>query len=512
MKLLLGFLTLFASGHAPAATINTYAGNGSGCASPTGAGGPATATCIFFPYSVALDSLGDVYFGGGGGINRVEASTGNLYIYTVPSGPAPLGDGGPAASAYMSSFDLVFDSADNLYVADTANHRVRKIHRTSGIVSTFAGNGLSITAGDGGQASAAALDGPYSLAVDEAHGRVYIGCKSSVRWVDLSNGTIQTYVNIPGVQPSSASIMDVARLCLNAQGDLFVTDYWRQVVWKVAYSNQALSIVAGTLNGFGCPNGDGGPATSGCLSDPSSCVLDAAGDLFICDSLANRVRRVDAVTGIISTVAGTGAIGYSGDGGPATAAQVSFPTDIAMAPNGDYYLADMFNYRVRFVSLFGPPTATATPSPTFTMSPTPSATRTVTASFSASPSPSSSPTITPSPSISPTFTISPTLTPAPDALLLHLFSANPAPAANEVWLPYSISAASDVDIQVWTLAGEKARGWRAGWRAVGLHEERWDLKNEAGASVGSGVYIYRIRARSSAAEEKSDFAKCAVAR
>lgn len=162
------------------------------------------------------------------------------------------------------------------------------------------------------------------------------------------------------------------------------------------------------------------------------------------------------------------------------------------------------------------PTFSVTPTITLTRTLTPTLTLTntfsITQTFSVSPTFSVTPTISFSPTFSMTSTITPTLTPTPRPLQLKLLPANPDPAATEAWLPYFLSTDADVDIQVWTVAGEKVRGWTAGWRLAGYREERWDLMNEAANKVGSGIFIYRIRARSPAGEEKFDFAKCAVSR
>jgi hypothetical protein len=156
------------------------------------------------------------------------------------------------------------------------------------------------------------------------------------------------------------------------------------------------------------------------------------------------------------------------------------------------------------------PTVTCTPTQTET--PTVTATGTITPTFTISETFSMTATFSASPTFSPTRTITPTFTPTPIPLLLKLLPANPDPAGTEAWLPYHLSTDAEVDIQVWTVSGERVRGWDAGWRLAGYREERWDLQNEAGNAVGSGVFIYRIRAVSAYNETKQDFSKCAVAR
>jgi hypothetical protein len=166
------------------------------------------------------------------------------------------------------------------------------------------------------------------------------------------------------------------------------------------------------------------------------------------------------------------------------------------------------HFSVAYVDGFAfiPPTATptATPSATPTASPTPSVTETRT--------PSSTPTISPTFSITPTFTITPTWTPTPPPLTLALHSPNPNPAHDGIWLPYGLGTDSQVDVKVWTVAGEPVRSWEDGFQRMGIKESYWDLKNAAGTMVGSGIYIYAIRARSPAGEERREFGKLAVAR
>jgi hypothetical protein len=160
-------------------------------------------------------------------------------------------------------------------------------------------------------------------------------------------------------------------------------------------------------------------------------------------------------------------------------------------------------WSVSFTSTISP-TLTATPS----YSPTATMTATTTCSFTQTLSVTHSPTTT----VTFTPTITPTLTPTPRPLLLKLLPPNPSPARDKSWLPYFLSTDADVDIEVWTMAGEPVRILHPGWRLAGYREDVWDLKNEAGNPVGSGIFIYRLRARSGRGETQQDFGKCAVAR
>lgn len=183
---------------------------------------------------------------------------------------------------------------------------------------------------------------------------------------------------------------------------------------------------------------------------------------------------------------------------------------------------------------FIPPTPSVTPtstispsftvSPTLTPSPTPSFSPTRTPSFTVSPTftISYTPTITPSftqsmtHTITPTFSVTPTVTPTPTAtpprLTLALYPPNPNPSHEEVWLPYVLGTPADVDVKIWTVAGELVRAWPEGFHDMGANEAHWDHRNEAGSKVGSGIFLYRIRARSPAGELREEFGKCAVSR
>ncbi len=219
-------------------------------------------------------------------------------VVTVAGSATPLGDGGPATAAQLgNSRGLALDSR-NLYIADYTNNRVRRVDLATGTISTFAGGGTA-SPGDGGPATAAQLSNPQGLTLDS--GNLYI-CdfgNNRVRRVDLATGTIST---VPGAGPAGFS-------------------------------------------------GDGGPATAAQLSQVMGLAL-YSGSLYIVDVGNNRVRRVELATGIISTFAGTGTAGFSGDGGPATAAQLNMPTALAIDPGNLYlYIGDTGNNRVRRVNL-----------------------------------------------------------------------------------------------------------------------------------------------------------------
>ena len=215
------------------------------------------------------------------------------------------GDGGPATAATLAPAHVALDAAGNLYIADPLHLRVRRVDAATGLITTVAGTGAEGYTGDGGPATAATL---------------------GIGWDDAD-----VFISV----------------ALDAAGNLYIADPGNHVVRRVDAATGSITTVAGTgAEGY---SGDGGPATAATLI-PAHVALDAAGNLYIADPFHLRVRRVDAATGLITTVAGTGAEGYAGDGGPATDAALAYPTDVALDAAGNLYIADPGNLRVRRVA------------------------------------------------------------------------------------------------------------------------------------------------------------------
>ena len=216
------------------------------------------------------------------------------------------GDGGPAAAGQLRSpSGVAVDGAGNLYIADTDNHRIRKVDAT-GTITTIAGTGEPVVGlivwdvGDGGPATAAPLSSPGGVAVDGG-------------------------------------------------GNVYIADTGRSRIRKVDAAGVISTVAGSFLGGFG---GDGGPAVEAALYYPEGVAVDGAGNLFIADSLNDRIRKVDAA-GVISTVAGTGSFGFSGDGGPGVEAQLNDPADVTTDGAGNLYIADRYNDRIRKVDSAG---------------------------------------------------------------------------------------------------------------------------------------------------------------
>ena len=349
--------------------IITYAGNGYGAPNSggySGDGGPATSAELFFPNSVALDAAGNLYLADLSNhcVRKVAASTG---IITTAAGvcgaSGTSADGGSATSSTLvNPTQVAADAAGNLYICDSGDQRIRKVTIATGILSTVAGSGTAGYSGDGGPATSAELSHPAGIGIDKA-GNVYINDSYNVviRKVAADSGIITTVAGNgtgaysgDGGPATSASLYSPSSLAVDPAGDFYFLDVNNAVVRKVNASTGIITTVAGN-NTWGY-SGDGGPATKAQIYDASGVGLDGAGNLYIADTYNQRIRRVDTKTGIITTVAGDGYTvppyasgGYSGDGGPALNAELNDPTGVTGNSVGDLYIADSNNDRVRKV-------------------------------------------------------------------------------------------------------------------------------------------------------------------
>ncbi|HWB86098.1 MAG TPA: IPT/TIG domain-containing protein [Bryobacteraceae bacterium] len=268
------------------------------------------------------------------------------------------GDGGPATAAALNAPNMaVADSAGNLYIADTGNSRIRKVE-TSGTITTFAGNGTQGFSGDGGPATSAALFFPSGVVLDNA-GNVYIidDGNECIRRVDKS-GIITTvagggHSRGPGL-PALGYFLGPTGLAFDTAGNMYITDTVSTLIYKVDKSG-TLAIFAGNgVKGF---TGDGGPATSAELGLPSGLAFDKDGNLFFVDVSNHRIRKI-STSGIISTIAGTARTGFAGDGGPAADASFGFVATndnqgLAFDSAGNLYIADTNSNRIRMIDKSG---------------------------------------------------------------------------------------------------------------------------------------------------------------
>ncbi len=338
-------------------TIGTFAGNGS--YGSTGDGGPAISAGLSLPVGVALDGNGNLFIAdyGGNRIRKVVIATG---IITTVAGTGLLGysgDGGLAVSAQLGGpLDVAVDGFGNLYIADTFNNRVRKVAAATGIITTAAGNGTAGYSGDGGLAISAEVNDPYGVAVD-GNGNVYIAdtFNSRIRKVAAGTGVITTvagngtlgYSGDSG-PATSAELGFPQDLAVDTHGNMYIADSGNNRIRMVSAGSGIIITVAGAGSSY---SGDGQPATSAQISSDSFGVaVDRLGNLYIADTGNSRVRKVAAATGIITTYAGTGVAGYSGDNIPAASAEINQPWGLAVDTSGNLYIADSGNNRIRVVS------------------------------------------------------------------------------------------------------------------------------------------------------------------
>src|SRR5437016_1718264 len=263
------------------------------------------------------------------------------------------GDNGPAVEAAVARpFAMAADAAGNFLIADADNHRVRRIDN-HGIITTVAGNGEQGYFGDNGPATSASLDTPTAVAVD-ASGNIYIADSGYHRVRIVSNGTITTFAGNgtagfsgDGGTATNASLHRPRGVAVDNNGRVYIADTKNHVVRIV--NGGTISTIAGVgEQGF---FGDNGPATSAALDTPTSVAVDASGNIYIADSNNHRIRKL--LGGTITTFAGKGVAGFSGDGGPAAAAAIAFPLGVTVDNAGAILIADSNNHVIRQVNAAG---------------------------------------------------------------------------------------------------------------------------------------------------------------
>jgi uncharacterized protein (TIGR03437 family) len=380
-----------------AGLIHTIAGTG--VAGWNGDGGLATGAQLNLPYGVAVDAAGNVYVADLGN-NRVRriGPDGVIRTWVGNGGAGSEGDGGPATAAQLHTpRNLAVDAAGNLYISEFEGHRVRQVS-PDGRISTVAGTGTAGYRGDGGPGPSAQLSSPAGLAVDRT-GALYIadsqnevirklspggaigtvlGATAGVtlltpiavavdsaftvyvadgsgqvrswsatgQWSTVAGTGVSGFAGDGGLA-AAATLTAPHDLAVDASGILFIADGVRL---REVNASQRILTVAG--DGYVHPTGDGGPATAAELYQPSAVALDWSGNLWIADTGTQRVRMV-AAGGSIRTVAGTGTAGYNGDGIAAAVAQLNNPMGLAADASGNLWIADTYNHRVRQVNPAG---------------------------------------------------------------------------------------------------------------------------------------------------------------
>jgi trimeric autotransporter adhesin len=358
-------------------TISTVAGNGGG--GYGGDGGPATATELDEPEGVAVDAAGNIYIAdtvndrvrevsANGNISTVagtgvSAVYGSIWDETGVS--TTTGDNGPATSAaVVLPTDVTVDRAGNLYIADYGNARIRLVIKT--VITTLAGLSTGIPPTDGQAAVSARLAGPTGLAVDAA-GNVYFAEGSIATGSGLGNGDYRIWkITTDGIlkvaagnglesysgdggAAAVAQLNGPASVAIDSSGNLYFADSGNHRIRRITPAG-SISTVAG--NGTPGYSGDGGAAVSAQLNGPLGVAVDASGNVYVADTGNNRVRKVSA-NGVIATIAGNGNASFYGDEGPALAASIHAPQGLTIAPDGTIYIADTLNQRVRRIGTDG---------------------------------------------------------------------------------------------------------------------------------------------------------------
>lgn len=392
-------------------TINTVAGNGE--PAHTGDGGPALVASLNEPKNIAIDRSGGLYIADSENhvIRRVDLHTGMIVTIAgcpIEAAPDKAADGhddplpfdeddpleGPTqevASRFTQSRDVsgtiryvtgtqlgtkrfggdggravegllnfpgavAVDRQGHIYIADTMNHRIRKVDAESGIMTTIAGTGQKRWSGDGGLAAMASLNEPTALALDHK-GHLYIADQTNhrVRSLDLHTGIITTLAGTgeaayfgDGMPAHEAALSGPSGLAVDADGALYIADTFNGRIRKVDAETGVIMTVAGDGAEYRYQGNPQEFSTS--LSRPYGIALDAEGHLLITDSDSHLIRRWHRQKKIITRVAGNGVAGYGGDGGLPRESCLNYPFGVAVDHQGNVYIADTFNHRIRMIA------------------------------------------------------------------------------------------------------------------------------------------------------------------
>lgn len=336
-------------------TINTAAGTGAWGYS--GDGGVATSAKLNNPGSIAVDNEGNIYIADtyNHRIRKVD-STGVISTIAGTGSRGYSGDGGFATAAQLNyPYCIAVDNTGNMYISDNANSRIRFVDKDTGMISTIAGTGINGYSGDGGVATAAQLSNSNGVALDLV-GNIYISSRGGIRMIEKTTGIITTIAGNgtygcsgDGGAATSAQL-DIDGLAVDSLGNVYIADSSNNRIRKIDKSTGVITTIAGG-GGSGIPgfSGDGGVATSAQLRQPKGVAADSIGNVYIADYYNNRIRLIDKTTGIISTIAGTGTSGFSGDGGPAAAAELFYPSGITVDTTGNIFFIDFNNKRIRTI-------------------------------------------------------------------------------------------------------------------------------------------------------------------
>ena len=340
-------------------TITTIAGDGQTGFSPDGT--PARNAQLSGPQGLSVDADGNIFVAEAYNCRILKISVVDTRITTVAgSGECDFyGDGEPATSAALQSpRSVAVDAAGNVFIADLDNLRVRRVDAKTRIISTLAGIGDGAFLGDDGPATSAVITYPLAIIFDSSGNLIIGDTDNRVRKVDANTGVITTLAGggpagqiNDGQLATNADLFAPSGLAFDRDGNLYIADNGHSRIRKVDARTRIITTIAGTgQEGF---SGDNGPATAATLTSPRNLAIDANGNLYIGDDGNLRIRKVDLTTGIITTYAGNGRRGFSGDGGPANLASLSAAWNFVLDSSGNLYFCDYDNKRIRKVDRNG---------------------------------------------------------------------------------------------------------------------------------------------------------------
>lgn len=337
-------------------TISTFAGTGA--PGYAGDGGPASMAQLRDPFDVVLDRAGNLSFTDTMNhcVRRVDARSGVITTVAGSGRKGYAGDGGLAVRATLNEpYGLALDADDNLFIVDRLNACVRRVDAATGVIRTIAGTGQAGFSGDGGPGEKAQLREPNGVALD-ARGNIYITdvADQRVRVLALSTGVITTFCGTgrkeqtgDGGSYRQASLLGPRAIAVGPDGTVYICEREGNCVRRVNLTTGVIERYAGTgAKGYA---GDGGPASRATFNGPKEMKVDAAGNVFVVDTENHAIRRIDARTGGVATVAGSGRASGAGDGGPAAQALLNRPHGVAIAVDGTIYIGDTLNHRIRQV-------------------------------------------------------------------------------------------------------------------------------------------------------------------
>ena len=330
-----------------------FAGDGVRASGFSGDNGPATAAKLNGPYATAIDAGGNIYIADRLNTRVRKITVDNIITTFAGTGAAgSAGDGGAALDASINApLGVAVDNAGNVFIAENGGNRIRKV-APSGLISTVAGNGTAGFSGDNGPATSAEIYAPIGIAID-SNDVLYITDNGNARIRKVASGIITTVAgtgangyNGDDIAATTAKLNDPYGVAVDAAGNIYIADTDNARIRKVGV-NGIITTVAG--NGTSGYSGDGSAATSAEIHDPDGLAIDGAGNVFFADVYNFRVRMFTSA-GKITTVAGDGNVGFLGDGGAATSAEFDEPVGVAIDGAGGVYIADYYNSRIRKIS------------------------------------------------------------------------------------------------------------------------------------------------------------------